>query len=824
MSSAFAPSSLPTYAYVILPIAIAQHYTYSVPSSMAPTLVIGMRVEVQFGKSKLYTGIIAGFTDKINPQVKPKPILSILDLAPMVDEKQLQLWSWIAKYYACTIGEVMNAALPGKLKLNSDSKVYLSPTFDHNMQGLSDKEFMVIEALILQKEISMSDIQSILGQKSITKLINNLIEKRLIFVRQVLKTKYKAKVVDCVRLTQNYQEYPELLNEAFELTSKSEKQTNALLGFVQLQKANKFVRKSELYKKANIDTSVIKAMVKKEIFEVYPRTVSRILSKEVDLDEHPPLTQAQLEVMPKIKASFEENKPILLHGVTGSGKTRVYVECIKEVIEKGGQVLYLLPEIALTTQIINRLKKLFGNDIMVYHSKMNDDQRVEIFDSARKDGKIFLGARSSIFLPFSKLDLIVIDEEHDPSYKQNEPAPRYHARDTALYMATLYSAKVIMGTATPSVGTYTNALAGKYNLAELNERYAGLAMPEIVIVDKKKEISQNKIKGQFTSVLLDEIQGALDRKEQVILFQNRRGYAPTISCDDCAWKMECSNCDVSLTYHKYTHKMHCHYCSSRHPLPESCPACGNKHLNEKGYGTAKIEDEIISFFPKAIIGRMDFDTVSTRAAYEDLLMDFEDRQIDILVGTQMITKGLDFDNVSIVGVLNADQQFAYPDFRSNERGFQLILQVSGRAGRKNKQGKVIVQTFDPTHPVLQDIIQYDYKRFYHREIFERKESSYPPLSRMIKVTLKHKKIPNLQDATLFFDHLIRPQLGERLMGPASPYIGRIRSYYLMDFWIKLENRGAVLKSIKSLLKAAAAQVKASPGASQLRVVIDVDPY
>lgn len=791
---------------------------------MATSLQIGMRVEVQFGKSKLYTGIIAGFVDQINAKVKPKPILSILDMAPILTEKQLRLWGWIAKYYACTIGEVMNAALPGKLKLNSDSKVYLSPTFDHNMQGLSDKEFMIIEALIIQKEISMSDIQGILGQKSITRLINKLIEKRLIFVRQILKTKYKPKIIDCVRFTTVYQENPELLNEAFELTAKSEKQTNALLAFVQIQKANKYVRKTDLYRKANIDISVIKAMVKKEIFEVYSRTVSRIKIEEVEIDDLPPLTDQQAAVMPIIRSSFTENKPILLHGVTGSGKTRVYVECMREILEQGGQALYLLPEIALTTQIINRLKKLFGNDIMVYHSKMNDDQRVEIFEAARKDGKLFLGARSSIFLPFRQLDLIIVDEEHDPSFKQNEPAPRYNARDTAIYMSKLYESKIILGTASPSIETYSNALAGKYNLAELTERFAGLAMPEIVIVDKKKEIAQNKIKGQFTSVLIEEIQNALDKKEQVILFQNRRGYAPTISCDVCAWKMECTNCDVSLTYHKYTHKMHCHYCASRYTLVESCPACGNKHLQEKGYGTAKIEDEIISFFPSAKVARMDFDTVNTRAAYEDLLMDFEDRQIDILIGTQMITKGLDFDNVSVVGVLNADQQFSFPNFRSTERGFQLILQVSGRAGRKNKQGKVIIQTFDPTHPVLQDILAYDYKHFYNREIYERKESSYPPVSRMIKVTLKHKKIPNLQDATLFFEHLIRPTLGERLNGPASPYVGRIRNYYLMDFWIKLENTAAVLKSTKQLLLSSAAQVKASPGASQLRVVIDVDPY
>jgi len=551
LSSAFAPDSIPNYAQVLLPIAIAQHYTYSIPSGMAT--------------------------------LKPKAILSILDMAPMVSEQQLQLWAWIADYYACTIGEVMNAALPGKLKLNSDSKIFLSPTFDHNMQGLSDKEFLIVEALIIQKEISMSDIQSILGQKSVAKLINKLIEKRLIFVRQILKTKYKPKIVDCVRFTQAYQEYPELLNEAFELTSKSEKQTNALLAFVQLQKSNKFVRKTDIYKTAKIDTSVIKAMVKKGIFEVYPRTVSRIESEDVNVDELPPLTEQR------------------------SGKTRVYVECMKEIIANGGQVLYLLPEIALTTQIINRLKKLFGNDILVYHSKMNDDQRVEIFEVARKE------ARSSIFLPFRQLDLIVVDEEHDPSFKQYEPAPRYNARDTALYMSKLYDAKIILGTATPSIETYTNALSGKYNLAELTERFAGLAMPEIIIVDKKREIAQNKIKGQFTSVLIDEIQSALDKKEQIILFQNRRGYAPTISCDVCAWKMECNNCDVSLTYHKYTHKMHCHYCASRHILPEECPACGNKHLQEKGYGTAKIEDEIISFFPAASVGRMDFDTVNTRS-------------------------------------------------------------------------------------------------------------------------------------------------------------------------------------------------------------------
>jgi len=824
LSSEFAPTLVPTYAEVLLPIALAQSYTYAIPDGMAPSLQIGMRVEVQFGKSKLYTGIVAGFKDSVSSQVKPKPILSVIDKAPLVEKRQLELWSWIAGYYACTVGEVMNAALPGNLKLNSDSIVYLSPTFDHNMQGLSDKEFLIVEALILQKEISMGDVQSILQQKSITKLINRLIEKRLIFVKQILKSKYKPKIVDCVQFTEAYRLHPTLLNEAFELCSKSEKQTNALLAFSQLSKQSKFVRKTDIYKKAKVDTSVIKALVKKEIFEVFPRTVSRINDDTVIPQDVQPLSEQQQGVLPDIQSSFKEKKPILLHGVTGSGKTRVYVEFINKTIEQGGQVLYLLPEIALTTQIINRLKKTFGNDVMVYHSKMNNDQRVEIYEAARGKGKVFLGARSSIFLPFCNLDLIVVDEEHDPSFKQNEPAPRYHARDTALYMAQLYEANIILGTATPSVETYTNALNGKYNLVEMNERFASIAMPEITVVDKKREIAQKRIKGQFTSVLMDEMKAALSKKEQIILFQNRRGYAPSIFCETCAWKMECNNCDVALTYHKYTHKMHCHYCASRYAMPISCPACGNQDLHEKGYGTAKIEDEVKNLFPEASVARMDFDTVNTRAAYEDLLLDFEDRQIDILIGTQMITKGLDFDNVSIVGVLNADQQFSFPDFRSTERGFQLIMQVSGRAGRKNKQGKVIVQTFDPAHPVLKDIIEYDYKRFYYRELFERKEMEYPPVSRMIKVTLKHKKIPNLQDASLFFDHLIRPTLGDRLKGPAAPYVGRIRSYYLVDFWIKLENKAAVLNSVKQLLHSAAAQVKASKGGSQLRIVIDVDPY
>lgn len=824
MSTIFAPTLAPTYAEVLLPIALAQSYTYAIPADMSVMLQIGMRVEVQFGKSKLYTGIIAGFKDYVDPKFKPKPILSIIDKAPLVEARQLKLWTWIAGYYACTVGEVMNAALPGKLKLNSDTVVHLSPTFDHNMQGLSDKEFLIVEALIVQKEISMGDIQSILGQKTITKLINKLIEKRLIFVKQVLKVKYKPKIVDCVQFTESYRLHPELLNEAFDLTAKSEKQTNALLAFSQLSKESKYVRKTDIYKKAKVDSSVINALVKKEIFEVFPRTVSRIDNDTIVAEDVQPLSDQQEKVIPAIQKSFAEKTPILLHGVTGSGKTRVYVEFINKAIAQGGQVLYLLPEIALTTQIINRLKKTFGNDVMVYHSKMNDDQRVEIYNAARKEGKIFLGARSSIFLPFRNLDLIVVDEEHDPSFKQNEPAPRYHARDTALYMSHLYEANIILGTATPSIETYTNALHGKYNLVEMNERFANIAMPEIVVVDKKREIAQKRIKGQFTSVLLEEMETALRLKEQVILFQNRRGYAPSIFCEVCAWKMECSNCDVSLTYHKYTHKMHCHYCASRYTMPTSCPACGNQNLHEKGYGTAKIEDEVKTLFPNAAVARMDFDTANTRAAYEDLLLDFEDRQIDILIGTQMITKGLDFDNVSIVGVLNADQQFSFPDFRSTERGFQLIMQVSGRAGRKNKQGKVIIQTFDPGHPVLKDIIEYNYKRYYHREIFERNEMRYPPVSRMIKVTLKHKKIPNLQDASLFFDHIIRPTLGDRLRGPAAPYIGRIRSYYLADFWIKLDNKAAILNSVKQLLHSAAAQVKGNKGGSQLRVIIDVDPY
>jgi len=539
------------------------------------------------------------------------------------------------------------------------------------------------------------------------------------------------------------------------------------------------------------------------------------------------LNTYQTQALSEITEAFKTQNTVLFHGVTSSGKTEIYVKLIEDVLQSEKQVLYLLPEIALTTQLVSRLQHYFGEQVAIYHSKYSVNERVEVWNHVLHNSpkaRIVLGARSSILLPFNNLGLIIVDEEHEQSFKQFDPAPRYHARDAAVILTGIHKTKTILGSATPSIESYFNVSQGKYALVELKRRYNNVLMPTIELIDLQDKYKRRLMTGHFSDRLLEEITDTLQEKRQVILFQNRRGYSPILECTTCGHSPQCPNCDVSLTYHQYHQKLKCHYCGYAIVMIQNCMACGNATLDTKGFGTQQLEEEVKQFFPDVKVGRMDLDTTRGKYGYEKIITAFEQQEIDILVGTQMITKGLDFDNVSVVGVLNADQQFGYPDFRSTERGFQMIMQVSGRAGRKNKQGKVVIQTFDPHHPALQDIVDYDYKRFFQREIYERKETLYPPAKRMIKVTLKHKKIPKLEDGSLLFEHLIRPKLGDRLRGPASPYIGRIRNYYLSDFWIKLENKAAVLNQTKQLLQAAGASVKASPGGSQLRVVIDVDPY
>lgn len=820
-----------TFAEVILPLAVPKPYTYAVPEELLSEVKTGMRVEVQFGGNKLYAGLVLKTHDQA-PSHKIKPIISIIDNEPVVNERTLQFWQWMSGYYACSLGEIMDAALPANLKLASERRLMLSPLYDDNFFGLDDQEYLIAEALSIQETISIDDVRKILNVKSVFHVIKKLLDKKVIYLYEEMSEKYKPQKIACVRLAEPYHSDRPKLVEAFELCSRALRQTEALLAFVQADREQEFVRRQDIYKKANADSTVLKAMEKKGVFELYEREVSRLGGYEEELLEIPELSEQQVRALEEIHDQFKDKNVVLLHGVTGSGKTRVYIELIEAAIERGEQVLYLLPEVALTTQIISRLQKVFGDKIAVYHHRISNNERVELWMSARnfdqenlqqEPANCILGARSGLFLPYSNLGLVIVDEEHDTSYKQHDPAPRYHGRDAAIYLAHLHGAKVLLGTATPSIESFKNAKKGKYGLVEMPERFGGMELPEIVIVDAKQEAKERKLQSHFTSVLLDELKEALERGEQAILFQNRRGYAPTLRCLTCGWHSECVNCDVSLTYHKFRQNLQCHYCGYTEQVATKCPACGGIDLKLHGFGTQKIEDELKIYLPEANIGRMDYDAVRTKDAHARIINDFEEKRLDILVGTQMVTKGLDFENVSVVGVLSADSLLQFPDFRSGERGFQLITQVAGRAGRKHKRGKVIVQAMNTAHPVLREIYDNDYPTFFEREIMERKAFLYPPFSRLIKVTLKHKKPDIVNRGGQAFVKVLHSKLGKRVLGPSVPPVGRVRGYYLLDILIKMEINPKLWKLTKDTIRDATQYMQKEAGFSTVRVNTDVDP-
>ena len=813
-----------TYVTVLLPLALHRTFTYYVPEEWIAQAAFGKRAEIPFGRSKLYAGLIIDIHNNPPQGYKVKPILSVVDTDPIIQPDQILFWQWIAGYYACTLGEVMAAALPSGFKLASETRLTISPVFDLDPKLLNAKEYIVAEALSNNNELSVDDIQKLLGQKTVYPLINQLLEKKILFLKEELKEKYAAKKIDCIRLQEPYLSQPDLLQEAFEKLSRSTRQVEALMAYIQLLKERKTVRKTDVYQKANVDSTVIKAMVKKGVFEVYKKEVSRIAAYEGVVADVPELSDQQVRALAEIKTAFAEKNVVLLHGVTGSGKTRIYIDLIQKAMHRGEQVLYLLPEIALTTQLTGRLQKIFGDDVVVFHSRLSNNERVEIWKTVLHGAKIIMAARSGLFMPFQNLKCIIVDEEHDPSYKQNDPAPRYNARDAAIWLAGQNEAKVLLGTATPSIESYHNALSGKYGFVEMHERFGGVQLPEMVVVDKRDELKKRRMQTHFTSVLLEELTSALARGKQAILFQNRRGYAPSIHCPTCNWHQGCAHCDVSLTYHKYTNSMRCHYCGYETPVPTQCGECGSGVIQLRGYGTEKIEDEIKIYLPEARTARMDYDTVRKKHAYAMLINDFEERRIDILVGTQMVTKGLDFDNVGIVGVLSSDQFFQYPDFRASERSFQLITQVAGRAGRKKKRGKVIIQAFNTTHPTLLEILDGNYSKFYHREIGEREEFFYPPYHRLINVLLKHKKPHTVNEAMKIYYNAIMPAIGRYVIGPAVPPIPRIRDQYLLHLMVKLPRNTGLMKKAKDVLINAIDTMQSAKGCSGVRVNIDVDPY
>jgi len=832
------------FADVILPLALPKRtYTYSVPESVASLLQPGVRVEVQFGRSKRYSGLVARVHHE-KPDYEVKPILSVLDEVTVVTAQQFRLWDWISDYYCCTLGEVMSAALPGHLKLTSETKLVFNKAFGDDFFELDADEYLIAEALQIQQEIIVEDARKILNKKTVFPVIQRLLNKGVLFLREDLQEKFKPRKVTAVRLAKPYREQPDLLREVFKELSGKERQVEILMAYLALEKRQPFVLRQDVLTKADVSESSLNTLVKKGILEKYDREVSRISGYEDELVEADALSPQQVRAIRELRQLFQDGpeatpeapdsaaettkevspkKVVLLHGVTGSGKTRVYVELMREVIKQGGQVLYLLPEIALTTQIISRLQKVFGGEVAVYHSKINTQERVEVWKSAVAGKPVILAARSGLFLPFQNLKLVIVDEEHDSSFKQYDPAPRYHARDTAIFLASLYGAKTLLGTATPSLETWHNTLTGKFGLVTMPERFGGLELPEIQTIDLREQMKNRQMQSIFSTQLLDSLQSALDKGEQAILFQNRRGYAPILECEVCGWNAMCRHCDVSLTYHMHTHRLRCHYCGYVQEPVKICPACGSGKITFKGFGTEKIEDELKIFLPNARIGRMDLDTAGTKSNLTALLNDFEERRLDILVGTQMVTKGLDFDNVALVGVLGADALTKFPDFRSGERAFQLLTQVAGRAGRKKKQGRVLIQAFDPRHPVVQEVLNGDFLGFVDRELKERLEFKYPPFHRLINLELRHKEPKVVNEAAAFYAKALRVKLGDRVLGPVIPNIARIRNYFGQNIMLKLEKSAPLLAGTKALIRNTTEIMLGRPGLSQVQVAVDVDP-
>jgi len=816
---------------VILPLSIPNTYTYRLPYELNDIIGVGQRVIVPFGKAKYYTAIVRKVHEEVPKNYQVKYVETVLDNDRIVTDKQFQLWDWISDYYMADIGDVMNAALPSNFKLASETKISLHPEFDRSDKGLKDKEFLILEALQIQEELTLKEVAEIVGIKTIQPLIKSLIDNKRAIVSEELNAKYSPKFLTFVGIDESIkseEELNEILN-GLEAQKKNVKQVNALLKVVELSRWNNGEQKPVLKKDIlaqGVTDSPLNSLAKKGIIDIYSAQVSRLDSSDDDITEAKSFSSAQQESYDDINKQFEKKDIVLLHGVTSSGKTELYVQKIKESLDRGEQVLFLLPEIALTTQLINRLKKYFGDLVGVYHSRFNQNERIEIWNKVLTNDpnqfRIILGARSSVFLPFQNLGLIIVDEEHENSFKQYDPSPRYNARDVSIILGKLYKAKILLGSATPAIETYFNATEGRYGMVELNERFGGVQMPEIQCADLEKETKQKTMKSHFSSFLLTEMEEALKRDEQIILFQNRRGYTPIWTCEMCGWTPQCKNCDVSLTYHKSSSVLKCHYCGYYISPPSSCGGCGSRKLKMLGFGTEKIEDELSIYFPDAKLQRMDLDTTRARNSYSQIISEFENREVDILIGTQMVTKGLDFDNVGLVGILSADQMLNYPDFRSFERSYHLMSQVSGRAGRKKKRGKVIVQTFEPNHWIIQKVMQHDYTGFYKQEIVERRNFHYPPFFRIIVLRLKHRNANTLEIGAATLAKSLQITFKDRVLGPEAPSIGRVRNFYLKNITLKFE-RDASPKKVKDIIKEKIDLFLSDHDFRSIRVDIDVDP-
>lgn len=816
------------YIDVIVPLPLGATFTYSVPDEWADAVRIGMRVVVPFGKKKMYTAIVS-VVHTFKPQTiyEVKDVICLLDAHPVLRYPQLKFWDWIGSYYQAYPGDVYQAAVPAGLKLESETQVCINPDFEAETI-LSDKEQRILDALSDGKSVSVMELNKAADMRDVLPTLKVLLEKGAVEVNEALTEKFRAKTNTFVRLSDEARD-ADTLRRFFDELGRAKKQLDVLMMYIDLSKClmpakQREVSRKELLEKSGASAAVLSGLVERGVLETYVKEIGRLDVSEIETAAVFPLNTFQKTAMMEIEKQFAEKPVVLLHGVTSSGKTEIYIHLIQKVLAEGKQVLYLVPEIALTTQLTSRLKRVFGKRLGVYHSKFSDAERVEIWNNVLTDKTydVIIGVRSSIFLPFRQLGLVIVDEEHESSYKQYDPSPRYHARNASIVLASMHGAKTLLGTATPSIESYYNAETGKYGLVELHQRHEEMQMPVIEVVDTKEAYRKKLMEGHFSDVLLEKIKKALANKEQIILFQNRRGYAPYIECKGCAYVPKCKNCDVSLTVHKVFNTLTCHYCGYTESIPTLCPKCKTPNLNTKGFGTEKIEDEIKEIFPEARVSRMDLDTTRSKKSYEKLISDFEQHKVDILIGTQMVTKGLDFEHVSLVGILNADNMLNFPDFRAHERAYQLMAQVSGRAGRKNKRGLVILQTSLPEHTVIGQVIRNDYAAMYKLQTEERRLFKYPPYFRMIQITLRHKDVQVVKQAAFAMGNSLRAVFGSRVLGPIDPPVSRIQNLFIKQIILKFEAEASPAKA-KEILQEISDQLLAEAKFKSVRIGLDVDP-
>lgn len=814
---------------VILPLPLQASFTYALPPEMDGQVQIGCRVVVSFGRKKFYTGIVRNVHYLKPQEYEVKEVSAVLDEHPILLPLQFRFWEWLADYYLCTQGDVYKAALPSGLKLESETVVEYNPDFEAT-EPLSEREQKVLDLLAVEPEQTVTRLEKESGLKNILAVVKSLLEKDALFVKEELKRTYKPKTETRVRLTEAARNERRLHFFFDELQRRAPKQLDLLMKYIELsgclgEREVREVSKAELLKRSGATPAVFSGLVDKGVFEVYQQEVGRLETVSQAVMSLNELNVHQQRAFDEIRASFRVKNVCLLHGVTSSGKTEIYIHLIDEAVRQGKQVLYLLPEIALTTQITERLKRVFGSRLGIYHSKFPDAERVEVWQKqlSHEPYDIILGVRSSLFLPFQRLGLVIVDEEHENTYKQQDPAPRYHARNAAIVLASMCGAKTLLGTATPSVESWYNATeGGKYALVELKERYKEIQLPEIIPVDIKELQRKKRMNGPFSPLLLQYVREALEQKEQVILFQNRRGFAPMIECHTCGWVPKCKNCDVSLTYHKGLNQLTCHYCGYTQPVPRQCPACEGVDLRNRGFGTEKIEDDVKAIFPEARVARMDLDTTRTRTAYERIIHDFQQGRTDILIGTQMVSKGLDFDHVSVVGILNADSMMNYPDFRAYERAFQLMAQVAGRAGRKNKRGRVVLQTKSIDHPIIPQVMRNDFEGMVAGQLAERQLFRYPPYYRLVYVYLKHRNEQLLDVMAQTMAAKLRAVFGARVLGPDKPPVARIQTLFIRKIVLKIETNAPMARA-RQLLVQVQQEMVSEDRFKSLIVYYDVDP-